>query len=600
MNRSTKSLFATATTLVATLVATPSFAQSSSTSGDDAAGAAVGFGVLCCWGLVAIILLALFVLWVWMLIDTFSRLDHEFPTGTKSLWLIIHLVALFIGFWPITAIVYYFIVYRKVKRGTIPVPVVVQAPPGAYTTPAAPYAPPAPPQATPAPYVPSAPPAPPAPYTPPAPPPPPPPPLKGGSASQGISQPSKTWFLAEGCTSGNFDEYVLMMNPNQVNANVNASFMKPDGSVVAGSYVIPPLSRYTVHVDEVSGLDNTEVSVRLDSDQLIAAERSMYFDYGGRQGGSDSAGVTAPASTWYLAEGYTGGDFDEFVLIQNPGDTDTTATAEYMRSDGVNISKDYTVKAHSRFSIHVDDIPELAQAEVSTRVTSAQQPVIVERAQYFNYYGRDDGNASSGITQTSQKWYLAEGYTGGDFDEYVLIQNPDDRGANVDVTFMTSDGRNIPYEVNIPPRSRHTIHVDEVPGLENAEVSTVVESSRPVVAERSMYFVSYGRPGGSDAPGVAQPATYWYLPEGYTGGDFDTYVLMMNPGDDPVTVDVNYLLPGGSIKAQQYTVAPRTRYTIHVDEIEGLSNTEVSTALTAENGAKIICERAMYFSFPRK
>jgi len=437
-------------------------------------------------------------------------------------------------------------------------------------------------------------------YTPPAPPPPPPPPLKGGSASQGISQPSKTWFLAEGCTSGNFDEYVLMMNPNQVNANVNASFMKPDGSVVAGSYVIPPLSRYTVHVDEVSGLDNTEVSVRLDSDQLIAAERSMYFDYGGRQGGSDSAGVTAPASTWYLAEGYTGGDFDEFVLIQNPGDTDTTATAEYMRSDGVNISKDYTVKAHSRFSIHVDDIPELAQAEVSTRVTSAQQPVIVERAQYFNYYGRDDGNASSGITQTSQKWYLAEGYTGGDFDEYVLIQNPDDRGANVDVTFMTSDGRNIPYEVNIPPRSRHTIHVDEVPGLENAEVSTVVESSRPVVAERSMYFVSYGRPGGSDAPGVAQPATYWYLPEGYTGGDFDTYVLMMNPGDDPVTVDVNYLLPGGSIKAQQYTVAPRTRYTIHVDEIEGLSNTEVSTALTAENGAKIICERAMYFSFPRK
>jgi lipoprotein-anchoring transpeptidase ErfK/SrfK len=436
-------------------------------------------------------------------------------------------------------------------------------------------------------------------YDPPPPPPTAPPPIKGGHASQGISKASKTWYLAEGCTSGSFDEFVLMMNPNPTTANVDASFMKPDGSVVPEKFAVPPLSRYTVHVNTIAGLENTEVSTMLSADQPIAAERSMYFDYGGRAGGSDSAGVTEPAKTWYLAEGYTGGDFDEFVLVQNPGDIDAAVHVVYMRPDGPNVLKDYSVKAHSRFSIHVDDAPELASAEVSTKVKSSQ-PVIVERSQYFNYYGRDDGNASAGITSPALSWYLAEGYTGGDFDEYVLVQNPGDQAAKVNVTFMCSDGRNVPYKFAMAPKTRHTIHVDEVPGLESAEVSTRVEADQPIVAERSMYFVSYGRPGGSDAPGVADPATYWYLPEGYTGGDFDTYVLIMNPNDEAVTVDASYLKPGGATKTAQYVIAPRSRYTVHLDAIDGLSNTEVATALTAADGKTVICERAMYFSFPRK
>ena len=105
---------------------------------------------------------------------------------------------------------------------------------------------------------------------------------------------------------------------------------------------------------------------------------------------------------------------------------------------------------------------------------------------------------------------------------------------------------------------------------------------------------SYGRTGGADAPGVTEPQKYWYLAEGYTGGDFDTYVLVMNPGDEPSNVDVNYLLPGGGIKQANYTVAAHSRYTIHLDEIPGLTNTEVATALTGSQ--PIICERAMYFS----
>lgn len=426
------------------------------------------------------------------------------------------------------------------------------------------------------------------------PPPPPPPPITGGHGSAGVSKLSNEWYFAEGCTTWNFDEYICMMNPTDKIANVNAQFMRPDGSVVGGAYSIPPLSRSTINIADVSGLEDVEVSAHLSSDQTIAAERSMYFhDYmGGKNGGTDSAGVTSPGKEWHLAEGYTGGDFDEYVLVQNPGAAAGTVHVQYMKPDGSTLDYDYPIKPTSRMSLHVDDIPELASSEVSTTVT-CDQPVVVERAQYFNYYGRDDGTANAAVAAPSTTWYLAEGYTGGEYDTYILLQNPLDTATRVNVTFMRNDGVNVIKAYNLLPRSRFTIRVGEIPELAGVEVSTKVEADTPVIAERTMYYVSYGRTGGSDAAGVAEPTRYWYLAEGYTGGEYDTFVLIMNPNDTAARVDVNYLLPNSGIKVASYEIAPNSRYTIHVDGIEGMTNTEFATALTGDK--PIVCERAMYF-----
>lgn len=429
------------------------------------------------------------------------------------------------------------------------------------------------------------------------PPPPPPPPATGGHASQGINHAATEWYLAEGYTSGSFDEYVLMMNPNGTPAHVTADYMKPDGSVVSQAYSVAPKSRYTVHVDNIGGLESTEVSTRLRSDQPITAERAMYFkDFGGKDGGTCSAGVSATSKTWYLAEGYTGGAFDEFILVQDPGEFDGTVHVKYMLPGSVNVDRDYGIKAHSRLSIHVDDVPELASTDVSAKIT-CDQPVVVERAQYFNYYGKDDGNASAAVTAPAKKWYLAEGYTGGDFDEYVLIQNPGDTAGKANVKFLCSDGLNVTKTYDLQPRSRFTVHVDEIPELSCKEVSTEVDSTVGTIVERSMYFVSYGRSGGSDAPGVSAPANYWYMAEGYTGGDYDTYILVMNPNDAASGVNISFLKPDGTQVGLSFSVAAHSRYTVHVDAIKDLSDAEFASAITGEH--PIICERAMYFSFPK-
>ena len=66
----------------------------------------------------------------------------------------------------------------------------------------------------------------------------------------------------------------------------------------------------------------------------LNAERSMYFNYEGILGGSASIGVPSARNNWYLAEGYTGGDFDTWVLVQNPGTNDARVTMKFQLQGG--------------------------------------------------------------------------------------------------------------------------------------------------------------------------------------------------------------------------------------------------------------------------
>ena len=109
------SVLAGTTTLVS---AAPAYAQYDQT-GDTAAV----FGVFACWGISILFLLAVTVFNIWMLIDSIARQEWEYPSGTsKTTWLVLMAVGLIFSFGWIVALVYYFTVYKKIKRGTMAPP----------------------------------------------------------------------------------------------------------------------------------------------------------------------------------------------------------------------------------------------------------------------------------------------------------------------------------------------------------------------------------------------------------------------------------------------------------------------------------------------
>ena len=439
------------------------------------------------------------------------------------------------------------------------------------------------------------------------------------------ARPASTWYFAEGCTRDNynyqgekFDTWFMLQNVSDKPADVRATFMTYRGEVIEKDQVVSPHSRYTLHADEIPGLEDTQMSTRFVSTNgvPIVAERAMYFSYYGLREGSASIGVNEPSDTYYLAEGYVvnggpqGDRFDTYVLVQNPNNEAAQIVAEFM-GDGWQVDKNYTVGAHSRFTIIAGQVEGLAEKSFSTKITSVNGvKIVAERAMYFMYRGKKGGSASVGSPYAASKWYLPEGYTGGSFDTYILIQNPGTSSADVKLTFMKPDGGDVKAAVSIPPRSRKTVFVDEIAGLSSTEVSTVVESATGsgIVVERSMYFDFNGRIGGHCSIGA--PATShwitgrakgkpdtWCMAEGETGDNFDTFILLMNPTDTTADVRVEYMLPQGESIVQTLQLGPASRYTIHVDKLKGLFDTPVSTRVDSTNGVPIVSERSSYFLY---
>ncbi|MDY6796310.1 MAG: L,D-transpeptidase family protein [Actinomycetota bacterium] len=426
---------------------------------------------------------------------------------------------------------------------------------------------------------------------------PPPTPYMGGHVSMGSAAASDTWYFAEGYTGGGFNEYVLIYNPQDYGVHFEVDFMLPDGSMPTYDFTVGAKSRLTLNVDDFPGMDNTNVSVRLRTEQPVVAERSMYFDYNGKTGGHVASGITQPADTWYFAEGYTGGGFDEYILVQNPQDLDVIVNFDFMLPDGSVYTEAFPVYARSRATICVDAAPGMDNTNVSVRLRS-DLPVVAERSMYFGYNeGINGGHAKPGVTELSSTWYFAEGYTGGGFDEYILLLNPHDMDSTFALDLILPDGNVYTYPFTADANSRVTVNIDAVPNMGDTNVSVRVRASIPLVAERSMYFGYQECPGGHVSPGCTDPGVQRFFAEGCTSSNFDTYVLIVNPGDEMVGCVITFCKPNGEEFQIGQQIQAHSRWTIKVNTMAEVSDSEF--AIQVDSTGPLVVERSMYFNIPR-
>src|SRR5450756_2840273 len=136
--------------------------------------------------------------------------------------------------------------------------------------------------------------------------------MRGGHNSAASPAASRSWFLAEGSTLFGFDEWVTIGNPAGKATNARVTYMTPGGAVAGPTLNLPAGSRRTVHVND--DLKCAEVSVKVESDEPIVAERSMYWNNGTGRAGHCALGVTQPSDTQYLAEGCTANGFEEWAV----------------------------------------------------------------------------------------------------------------------------------------------------------------------------------------------------------------------------------------------------------------------------------------------
>jgi hypothetical protein len=191
-----------------------------------------------------------------------------------------------------------------------------------------------------------------------------------------------------------------------------------------------------------------------------------------------------------------------------------------------------------------------------------------------------------------RKYVLSEGATGF-FDTDVVLANPVNAEAPVTLTFLKEDGSTIAAERVVPPLARLTVSLKGIPGLEQAPVSTVVvpQSGQPLGVERTMFWGA-DRYGGHTGNAVTSSSKQWLFAEG-AQGFFDTFVLVANQQDAPVTVTFTFLRENETPFVTVKEVGAHTRLSLNAGAFAELKGR--SFGLIVDSSQPIIAERAMYF-----
>ncbi|MDY6793820.1 MAG: DUF5719 family protein [Actinomycetota bacterium] len=332
----------------------------------------------------------------------------------------------------------------------------------------------------------------------------------GGHDTMGAVTTARTWYFAEGYTGAGFDEWICVLNPGDDTAALTFNFQtQEEGEKVVEGFTVAGHSRASFKVNDILGAEY-QTSLMLESDQPIVAERPMYFDYGGTaargwQGGHCVIGVHELSGQYYFAEGTTRDNFEEWLTLQNPGDEGINVDASYQLGVGQEdtVDKSYYLEPASRSTVFVPN--EVGYENDVSVYLSSPSLFLAERPMYFDYGYLDlsaqGGHCVIGASEIGDRWFLAEGYTGDGFNQWLCLQNAGDQDAQVTITYYTQEeGALDPRETTVPAGTRGTVmvNVDAGPGY---QLSCQVESTQPIMVERPMYFVFRGWPGGHDVVG---------------------------------------------------------------------------------------------------
>jgi hypothetical protein len=425
-----------------------------------------------------------------------------------------------------------------------------------------------------------------------------------------------TRYFAEGTTLDPFETRLALLNPGVSPAVALLRFEDRLGRTTTRPLRLNPRSRATVFVNALAGLDSSEFTTTVETDELLVVDRTMAW--GGNQRERRPCRNRRCRAGRDLVPG-RGLDRRRLQSVlpapERERDRGGGAACSYLRPIGTPLEKAYTLPPHSRTTIWVnqEDFANLGKALASSDVSAVVeatngQPLILERAMYLDLPGQvfGAGHESAGVTAPATEWFLAEGATGPFFDLFVLVANPGDATAQIEATYLLPDGATVVKSYTVGAYSRFNIWVDyEDPRLDDTAVSTTIRSRNdvPVVVERAMWWPgSFGQwYEAHNSPGTTTTGTKWALAEGEVNAtrNLETYILVANTSPGPADVKVALLFEDGTSAEQTFRVQATSRFNVPVGLYFPQAAGQRFGAIVESLGttpAPIVVERAMYWA----
>jgi hypothetical protein len=291
------------------------------------------------------------------------------------------------------------------------------------------------------------------------------------------------------------------------------------------------------------------------------------------------------STSWYFAEGYTGTNFTEYLVLANFNAVSASVTVKYLLGSGGPITKNYTVPQTARLTLTVNT--EAGSGQNVSMVITSTQPIVAERPMYFTYTGMSGytipgGTDILGATQlgTSYDFGYLDVTTGHDTWLTILNNNATSLTATMQY-FPASGGTPITRTHMVTATSRGTVQVGSE-GLAAGTYAALVTLSQPGMVERVLYLqdANTGYTGATDVVGVTAPQTSWYFAEGYTNPASSERYFLFNPSTTtPAVATVTFYRADGSTALTQLVLAAGQQAILWANAVLGMGN--------VNNGAQV-------------
>jgi hypothetical protein len=368
---------------------------------------------------------------------------------------------------------------------------------------------------------------------------------------------STSWFCPgvpgnDGTISGS----IIVSNPSDADFNATVTRLGVGVSPVVTAVTVAARSQAVVNVKE--GIESPFISTIV---EILGGVGTAEQFINHPAGNSVAQCANEPATDWYFADGFTGADSLDHIVLTNPYSDSTVVDVSFVTTESTREPSrlhGFVIPPRSVIALNMADEGARNEPVVAVEVHASAGKLVVGRSQHYLGDGRLGYTMALGASGLSSEWWFADGEKLDGSTEQLVILNPTRSDATLSVMFVNGanpDTQSEPASVIAPAGSVTLFDTGTLPNVPNGRygiiVSTVGEpgvEAPGIVVEQVINRRVGNTVGTSVVLGAPMGAmsTVWVAPSGVSSG-IDDAMLILNATPIEGMVTVSQIGPAGEV-----------------------------------------------------
>jgi len=395
-----------------------------------------------------------------------------------------------------------------------------------------------------------------------------------------------SWFCPgvpgnDGTISGS----IVISNPSDSDFNATITRLGVGVSPIVTAVTVAARSQASVNVKE--GIESSFISTIV---EILGGVGTAEQFINHPAGNSVALCANEPATDWYFADGFTGADSLNQIVLTNPYSDSTVVDVSFVTKESTREPsrlQGFVIPPRSVIALNMADEGARNEPVVAVEVRATSGKLVVGRSQHYLGDGRLGYTMALGASGVSSEWWFADGEKLEGNSEQLVILNPTDTDATLSVIFVngaSSDAQIEPASLTVPAGRVTLFDTGSLPNVPSGRYGIIVSSiSEPgaeavgVVVEQVINRRVGNTVGTSVVLGAPMGATstVWTAPSGVSSG-IDDSIVVLNATPLDGTVTVSQIGPAGevAIAGLESMVLPASGLVV-IPVPAGISNGEI-------------------------